>query len=215
MFWRCGMNKKIMRKKQLEIILEKVKKPLNLKVFLEQYYLDAETAALILYIAAYIFDDIIGKIVYDLGCGSGILAIGAAILGAKKVYGVDLDKESIETAKLNAKMLGVDDKIEWILSNVDEVKGKADTVLQNPPFGVKVRGVDLKFLKKAIEIGESIYSLHKSNYKTFVLIDKLAKLHQYKIDKIFPIKLKIPKTYEFHYKREHFVDVDLYRIIKI
>lgn len=45
--------------------------------------------------------------VLDYGCGSGILAMAAKALGAKEVFGVDIDPQAIETAKLNATLNGV------------------------------------------------------------------------------------------------------------
>ena len=44
-----------------------------------------------------------GKILLDYGCGSGILAIAALKLGAKKVYAVDIDKQALIATKENAK----------------------------------------------------------------------------------------------------------------
>lgn len=47
--------------------------------------------------------DLIGKTVIDYGCGSGILAIAALKLGAKKVFAVDIDPQAILATKENAK----------------------------------------------------------------------------------------------------------------
>ena len=47
------------------------------------------------------------KVVIDYGCGSGILAIAAALLGAKKVIGVDIDPQALEATQANAKRNGV------------------------------------------------------------------------------------------------------------
>jgi ribosomal protein L11 methyltransferase len=43
-----------------------------------------------------------GRLVLDYGCGSGILAIAAARLGAGEVTGVDIDEKAVETAADNA-----------------------------------------------------------------------------------------------------------------
>jgi ribosomal protein L11 methyltransferase len=48
-----------------------------------------------------------GESVLDYGCGSGILAIAAAKLGAARVDGVDLDPLAVETAAGNARANGV------------------------------------------------------------------------------------------------------------
>jgi ribosomal protein L11 methyltransferase len=44
----------------------------------------------------------------DYGCGSGILAIAAARLGARPVWGIDIDPQAIEVARRNAGCNGVD-----------------------------------------------------------------------------------------------------------
>lgn len=49
-----------------------------------------------------------GAHVLDLGCGSGILGIGAALSGAKKITFVDIDEHCIQTSKLNAKQNNLD-----------------------------------------------------------------------------------------------------------
>lgn len=45
-----------------------------------------------------------GKIVLDIGCGSGILSLAAAAAGAKHAYGIDIDPESIHHSIDNAKI---------------------------------------------------------------------------------------------------------------
>jgi ribosomal protein L11 methyltransferase len=52
--------------------------------------------------------DVKDKYVIDYGCGSGILAIAAALLGAKKVIGVDLDPQALEATQANAARNGVE-----------------------------------------------------------------------------------------------------------
>lgn len=47
-------------------------------------------------------------VVADIGCGSGILAIGAVLLGAKQVYAVDIDPLAIRSTKENIVMNGID-----------------------------------------------------------------------------------------------------------
>jgi len=51
--------------------------------------------------------DLTGKTVIDYGCGSGILAIAAALLGAEKVIGVDTDPQALEATQANAQRNGV------------------------------------------------------------------------------------------------------------
>jgi len=48
--------------------------------------------------------NVAGKRVADVGCGSGILSIGACLLGAASVEAVDVDPESVEVSRENARM---------------------------------------------------------------------------------------------------------------
>lgn len=69
--------------------------------------------------------------VFDVGCGSGILAIAAAKLGSKLAVGVDLDPVAVESAKENVEFNNLDN-IEVLYGNLVEViDGKADIVVAN------------------------------------------------------------------------------------
>ena len=85
-------------KKQLAISLSKFEAVKNPKEQLEQYALNSEVAAELLW-HAYTQGDVEGKAIADFGCGNGIFGGGALMLDAKKVYFVDKDKESVEVAK--------------------------------------------------------------------------------------------------------------------
>ena len=63
-----------------------------------------------------------GDIVADLGTGLGVLAIMSAQAGAKKVYAIDLNPNSIWMAKQIAEQNGVADKIEFISANAQELQ---------------------------------------------------------------------------------------------
>ena len=69
--------------------------------------------------------------VFDVGCGSGILAIAAAKLGSKHVVGVDLDPVAVASSKENISFNSIDN-IEVLEGNLlDVVDGKADIVVAN------------------------------------------------------------------------------------
>ncbi|MEN8077100.1 50S ribosomal protein L11 methyltransferase [Clostridioides difficile] len=69
--------------------------------------------------------------VFDVGCGSGILAIAAAKLGSKLAVGVDLDPVAVESSKENVEYNNLDN-IEILHGNLVEViDGKADIVVAN------------------------------------------------------------------------------------
>ncbi|MHA1722198.1 MAG: METTL5 family protein [Candidatus Baldrarchaeia archaeon] len=196
------------------MLLEKLRGHPDPHVLLEQYTIPARVAANILFIACYVYGDIKGKVVYDLGCGTGRLAIGAAILGARRVIGVDVDPKALRVARINSVIAGVVSKVEWILGDVEHLSGKCDVVVQNPPFGVQRRGADRKFIVKALEIGSVIYSLHKSNEESRKFIRRLVKKYGGRIDVIICMDLPLRPVFPFHRKRIHVVKVDLYRIVK-
>lgn len=61
-----------------------------------------------------------GSVVVDVGCGSGILSIIAAKLGAGRVYGVDAADETVEIATANAKAHGVADRVQFAQGDMFE-----------------------------------------------------------------------------------------------
>ena len=70
--------------------------------------------------------------VFDIGCGSGILGIAAAKLGAKSVIAVDLDEAAVMTTKDNAERNNVDSRFDVRHGNLmDVVQGQADIVVAN------------------------------------------------------------------------------------
>ena len=138
--------------------------------------------------------DLSGNVV-DLGCGTGRLAIGAALLGAE-VTGYEIDDEALELAKSYSKKNDLE--IEWINLAIENINKKYDTVLMNPPFGSQRPGADRAFLKKSLEIGTKIWTIHMAETKNFVkeFVEKNNGeiLSAYEFD--FPIKNSMP----FHTK---------------
>jgi len=73
-----------------------------------------------------------GETVFDIGTGSGILAITAAKLGARVVKAVDIDEIAIKAAVENVVVNGVADVVEVMPGNLlDRVQGQADIVVSN------------------------------------------------------------------------------------
>ena len=192
--------KRLFVKRDLEMILGSICPHSHPDILLEQYSITPEIASEILYIAGCIFDDIDGKKVLDLGCGTGRLSIGASIIGAKDVVGIDIDQLAIFQAKKNQKNVNVP-KIQWIISDIMTIRGKFDTVIQNPPFGVKRKGADRRFIKKALEVAEVIYSLHNSCPKNRAFIKRFVKQHGGRISDLFQLEFRIPWTFPFHLKK--------------
>ncbi len=206
-------------KKQLAIVLSQLNSNPNPSPDLEQYEIPGELAAEIINLAS-VSGDIKGKTILDLGCGTGRLAIGSALLEAKKVIGLDIDKDVLETAKENVKIAEqltekkVKNKIQLVYSDVKDYIGQVDTVIQNPPFGIQKEHADRIFLEKALECGNVIYSLHRSYSKSRVFLTKYIEKHGWKVENIIKYNFRLPHTFKFHKKLAVSFDVDLYVIRK-
>lgn len=73
-----------------------------------------------------------GLSVLDVGTGSGILAVAAALLGAPRVLAVDIDPDALENAAGNLKINGVADKVELRPGSIEQAVGRTfDLVLAN------------------------------------------------------------------------------------
>ena len=123
-----------MKKKELEILLQQVPSFERPVPYLEQYLTPANIAAEIISLV-YQFGDIKNKTVVDLGCGTGIFSMGAALTGAEKVIGIDIDKYSIGVAKKHAEQKNLE--ITYLVKDIVDVDIKCDTVIMNPPFGAQ------------------------------------------------------------------------------
>ncbi len=181
---------------------------------LEQYPTPANIAASILYDAEMTHNDITGKIVLDLGCGDGIFALGAALLGAEHAIGIDIQSKALKVSQKNSELLGIITTTDFVLSDVTQlaITKRVNTVVCNPPFGIKKRGADLSFLRKAIPISEVIYSLHMGGEKNRAFLENEIEGLGGTVTQIERFEFPIQRIYEFHRKAVHVIEVDLYRI---
>ncbi len=198
-----------MKQKQLEIILQKIPKPSNPVPHLEQYMTPATIAADVIF-TAYNWGDIQDKIVVDLGCGTGVFAIGAFLMGAQKAVGYDIDPNVISIAKDHT----IKNKypIEFYTQDVSSIQTSCDTVLMNPPFGAQKANLkaDRRFIEKGFDIASVLYSFHLK--KTIPFLEKMITALHGEItlqkDYEFPIKW----IFDFHYKQVVSYKVTLLRI---
>ena len=194
-------------KRRLEIQLSKLKileKP-NLK--LEQYPVSPEAASELLHMAGFEHNDLAGRVI-DLGTGTGRLAIGAALMGSEHVEGVDIDEAALELARANAEKVRV--KVEWIHLNIDSVKGDYDSVIMNPPYGTRTVHSDINFLRKALNLAPTVYSIHKSSTREYLY--KYAQRAGATITETRSLNMEIPHMFEFHRAKWRIVEVDIHRM---
>ncbi|WP_342525385.1 50S ribosomal protein L11 methyltransferase [Chryseomicrobium sp. FSL W7-1435] len=73
-----------------------------------------------------------GDSVIDVGTGSGVLAIGAALLGAQHVHALDLDEVAVRAATENVELNNVQHTVRTVHGNLlDSVESQADVVVAN------------------------------------------------------------------------------------
>lgn len=179
---------------KLALILSRLEEHPNPKYNLQQSSITPSIAAKVLK-TAYSNGDIKNKVVYDLGCGTGRFAIGAALLGAKKIFGVDIDSEALKNVKENAKHIEkktgyqITKNFHLIHADIKRLKAKCDTVVQFPPFIGVEKDIDIIFLKKALKIAKNVYSVHRPSKE----IKDFSKKHKVKIKKLGYVFLLIGK----------------------
>ena len=210
-----------MKLKHLVAELEGVKTWEKPKVALEQYPTSPEIAAHML-LAALDEGDIEDAVVADLGCGGGILGIGAAILGAAHVVATDIDPDALSVAAENVAEYEV--PVDLVCSDLQQLStrpaggaGLFDCVITNPPFGTQKdsNGIDMVFLRAGLNMctqGGAVYSLHKSSTRAF--IQKTTAEWGAEARVVAQLRWAIPKMYKHHKQASKDIDVDFWRVCR-
>ena len=92
------------------------------------------------------------KIVFDIGCGSGILAIAALLLGAERAYGIDIDAEALKHSLENAHLNQVEDRA-FFSKKIDP------SVVPNAPFVIVMNMIE----SDQKNAWNSVHALHSKN----------------------------------------------------
>ncbi len=182
------------------------------KPHLEQYSTPPNVAVRMLNLA---HGDIEGRVVFDLGCGTGILSVGAGLLGARLVVGVDVDVETLRVARANLKFSeGVFGNlpVHFVNADVSQLYFRADTVVMNPPFGMRKRGADRVFLEAALRGAGVVWTLLGAESDPFV--DRLATEKGFAWERVMDFVFSLRKTMYFHKRERRSVRVSLYRLIR-
>lgn len=174
---------------------------------LEQVTTPAEAAATLL-LDALGRGDIAGRSVVDLGSGTGRLAIGAALLGAAPVTGIEVDAEAVVVARSSSRRLGA--RIDWEVAEVDGSELRGATVVMNPPFGAQRRGADRPFWRSALagRGDRAVYAFSLSDSRSF--IEARAVERTARVEARRPVPWDLPRTFAHHRRASRSLSVDLW-----
>lgn len=184
------------------------------RVDLEQYRTPPELAAHLVHTAD-LQGDIEDHIVLDLGCGTGMLALGAALRGPRAVVGLDLDAGPLATARQNEGRVASATDVAWVQGDATACPLCPDgstTVLMNPPFGAQTGNehADRAFLATTESIADVSYSIHNAGSAGFVesfVVDAGGEVtHSYTAE------FDLPHSFEFHEDDRRTIDVEVFRI---
>ncbi|MGB6499923.1 MAG: METTL5 family protein [Thermoplasmata archaeon] len=197
-----------MRRSELLRALERVPSFVRPDASLEQVITPSEAAATLL-AAADRLDGLEGRSVLDLGCGTGRLSIGAALLGARPVRAVDVDPGAIELAQTAARKARVD--VTFEAGDVAATSGPAELVVMNPPFGAQTRHADRPFWDVAFALAQrSVYAFSLADSRTFIAQRAVERGAQ--VLEVGSVPWALPRTFAHHVRRRVPLDVDLWAI---
>ncbi|AUV81773.1 RNA methyltransferase [Salinigranum rubrum] len=187
----------------------------NPRVSLEQYPTPPELAAHVVHVAD-LNGDIEGRTVLDLGTGTGMLALGAALRGAARVVGVDVDRAALSTARQNRIRVGTTTPVHWVQADATRspiTTTERTTVVMNPPFGAQ-RGhehADRAFLATAAGVADVSYSIHNAGSQEFV--EAFAADNGGEVTHAFEATFDLERQFAFHEEERKELQTEVYRIV--
>jgi putative methylase len=181
---------------------------------LEQYATPADLASHVVHAAA-MAGDLEGRTVLDLGAGTGVFALGAALSGARRVVGVELDRAAVGTARGNERRVDPPTAVDWVRGDAARLPVRPDgptTVLANPPFGAHRgnRGADRAFLLAAAAVATVSYTVHNEGSREFVRA--LAADEGGAVTRAYGASLSVPRQFDHHADERRDLAVEVYRI---
>ncbi len=183
-------------------------------VSLEQYRTPPELAAHLVHTAD-LQGDVEDRTVLDLGCGTGMLALGAALRGPTHVVGLDVDPAPLRTARDNERKVATATDVEWVRADATRASLCPDgetTVVMNPPFGAQSGNehADRAFLATTAEIADVSYSIHNAGSDEFV--ESFAADNGGEVTHAFRAEFDLPHQYDHHTEARRTIDAEVFRI---
>lgn len=182
---------------------------------LEQYPTPPELAATLIHTAD-LRGDIDGRTIIDLGTGTGMLLLGAALRSPTQGIGVDIDRGALVTAKRNERRLSAPPPLTWLQADVRQLSLAAEqattTVVMNPPFGAQQgnKHADRAFLEVAGNLAAVSYSVHNAGSRSF--IDSFVTDHDGQVTDAFATEISLDRQFSFHTDTTTTIDAEVYRI---
>ena len=182
---------------------------------LEQYPTPPELAAHVIHLAD-LQGDVEGRTVIDLGAGTGMLALGAALRGPARVVGVELDADALRTARENRRRVGTRTPVHWVRADATRAPlrtAEPTTVVMNPPFGARDgrAGADRAFLSTAAGLADISYSVHNGGSREFV--ESFAADNGGEVTHAYRAAFELDRQFEFHERDRTEIETELYRIV--
>ncbi len=180
---------------------------------LEQYPTPPDLAAHVVHLAD-LHDDIAGRTVVDLGAGTGMFSLAAALRGPARVIGVELDRTAVTTARENERRIAASAPVHWIQADATRPPvsfPEPATVVMNPPFGAQDgnRNADRGFLVTASELAAVSYSVHNAGSRGF--IEAFAADNGGEVTHAFEADFAVDAQFDHHTADARDVDVEVYR----
>lgn len=180
----------------------------------EQYRTPPELAAHLLHLAA-MRGDVAGRTVIDLGSGTGMLALGAALLGPDRVVGVEIDPGAVGTARENERAVAPPASVAWVRGDATRppLNCTDATVVSNPPFGAVAghEGADRAFLLAAADLGRVSYTVHNAGSRDFV--ESLAADNGGEVTDAVAAEFDVERRFAHHDSARETLDVEVYRVV--
>lgn len=186
----------------------------NPRAALEQYPTPPALAAHVIHLAD-LQGDIEGRTVVDLGAGTGMFTLGAALRSPERVVALELDRQPLTTAVKNRRRVGTKTPIHWIQADATRPPLRLDgpvTVVMNPPFGAQngQTGADRGFLETAAEIATVSYSVHNTGSRDF--IEAFAADNGGEVTHAFAAAFEVRNQFDHHADERREIDTEVYRI---
>jgi len=186
---------------------------------LEQYPTPDWLAAHLLHVAA-MQGDLSGTVL-DLGAGTGMLALGAALTGLPdRVLGLELDPAALAVARANEARLAPPVGVDWVRGDATRAPlagrgrgaSRPPTVVANPPFGAQDgnEGADRGFLVTASEVAAVSYTVHNGGSRAFV--EAFAADNGGEVTHAFGAELALDRRFTFHDAERETVPVEAFRV---